>query len=108
MSTKKSKKSLDTFAAKLSLAIRSGKYCLGTKSTLKALRDGSALVVIIANNCPPVQRSQIEYYANMAKAHVHIFRGNNNELGAACGKSFRTSVLAITDVGDSDILSTFA
>lgn len=93
---------------KLSLAIRSGKYTLGTKTTLKSLREGKALVVIIANNCPPIQRSEIEYYANMAKAHIHIFKGNNNELGSACGKSFRTSVLTITDVGDSDILTTFA
>ena len=36
---------------------------------------------------------------------VH-FLGNNIELGTACGKYFRVSVLSITDAGDSDILTT--
>merc|ERR1712032_1244133 len=30
--------------------------------------------------------------------------GNNITLGTACGKMYRTSVLSITEVGDSDIL----
>ena len=31
-------------------------------------------------------------------------RADNITLGTACGKMFRTSVLSITDIGDSDIL----
>merc|ERR1712113_1292967 len=33
-------------------------------------------------------------------------RGNNNELGTACGKYFRVCTLSITDPGDSDIIRT--
>ena len=32
---------------------------------------------------------------------VRAYAGNNNELGTACGKMFRTSVLTILDEGES-------
>lgn len=64
----------------------------------------AAKLVIICNNCPPVRKSEIEYYAMLSKTGVHHYNGNNVDLGTACGKYFRVSVLAITDAGDSDIL----
>lgn len=63
-----------------------------------------AKLVIISNNCPAVRKSEIEYYAMLAKSNVHHFAGNNVDLGTACGKLHRVSVLTITDAGDSDIL----
>lgn len=42
----------------------------------------------------------------LAKTGVHQYSGNNVELGTACGKLHRVSVLAITDPGDSDIIKT--
>ena len=51
-------------------------------------------------------RSEIEYYAMLAKTGVHHYAGNNNELGTACGKYFRVCTLSITDPGDSDIIRT--
>ncbi|CEG74008.1 Putative 60S ribosomal protein [Rhizopus microsporus] len=65
----------------------------------------SAKLIIIAGNCPPLRKSEIEYYAMLSKTGVHHYNGNNIDLGTACGKLFRTSVLSITDAGDSDILS---
>ena len=62
------------------------------------------LLFIAANNCPPLRKSEIEYYAMLAKAGVHHYSGNNNDLGTACGKFFRVSCLSITDPGDSDII----
>lgn len=35
--------------------MKSGKYVLGNKQTLKALRQGKAKLVIIANNTPPLK-----------------------------------------------------
>jgi large subunit ribosomal protein L30e len=40
----------------------------------------------------------------LAKTGVHHYTGNNIELGTACGKFFRVSVLSVTDPGDSDII----
>jgi len=37
-----------------------------------------------------------------------LYDGNNIDLGSACGKFYRVSVLAIVDAGDSDILNEVA
>jgi len=54
------------------------------------------------------RKSEIEYYAMLAKTGVHHYSGNNIELGTACGKYFRVCTLAITDAGDSDIIRSSA
>ena len=52
------------------------------------------------------RKSEVEYYAMLAKTGVHHYAGNNIELGTACGKYFRVGTLAILDPGDSDIIRT--
>lgn len=84
--------------------MRSGKASLGYKQTLKTMRTSKAKMIIISSNCPPLRKSEIEYYALLAKCNVHHYTGTNTDLGTACGKYFRVSVLSITDAGDSDIL----
>ncbi|CAG7931479.1 unnamed protein product [Penicillium olsonii] len=101
----KTKKSGDTLSSRLALVMKSGKVTMGTKSTMKTLRSGKAKLVLISGNCPPLRKSELEYYAMLAKTPVHHFNGNNIELGTACGKLFRCSAMAILDAGDSDILS---
>ncbi|KAF4544331.1 60S ribosomal protein L30 [Lasiodiplodia theobromae] len=100
----KNKKSTDTLASRLALVMKSGKVTLGYKSSLKALRMGKAKLVLIAANTPPLRKSELEYYAMLAKVSVHHYSGNNIELGTACGKLFRCSTLVVLDAGDSDIL----
>jgi len=46
------------------------------------------------------RKSEIEYYAMLAKTGVHHYSGNNIELGTACGKYFRVCTLAIIDPGE--------
>merc|ERR1711983_131010 len=101
---KKTKKTVESINSRLALVMKSGKYVLGYKQTLKSLRQGKAKLVIIANNTPPLRKSEIEYYAMLAKTGVHHYSGNNNELGTACGKYFSVCTLSITDPGDSDII----
>ncbi|KAJ5903377.1 60S ribosomal protein L30 [Penicillium tannophilum] len=101
----KSKKGSDNVNSKLALVMKSGKVTLGTTSCIKTLRSGKAKLVIIAANAPPLRKSELEYYAMLAKTPVHHFSGNNIELGTACGKLFRCSTMAILDAGDSDILT---
>ncbi|KAJ5182679.1 hypothetical protein N7492_000295 [Penicillium capsulatum] len=101
----KTKKSGDTFASRLALVMKSGKVTMGTKSTMKALRSGQAKLVLIAANCPPLAKSELEYYSMLAKTAVHHFHGNNIALGTACGKLYRCSAMAVLDLGDSDILT---
>ncbi len=91
--------------SKLSLVMKSGKYVLGYKSTLRVLRSGEAKLIILSNNCPTVRKAEIEYYALLSKAKVVFYHGNNIALGTACGRFHRCSTIAVIDGGDSDILA---
>ena len=57
------------------------------------------------NRC---SKSEIEYYALLSKTLVEHFKGDNVALGTACGKLFRVCTLAITDPGDSDIITSLS
>ena len=82
--------------------------------------------MIISGNCPPLRKSELEYYAMLSKTGVHHYTGSksgrlspmlrqwpsncftglpdNIDLGTACGRYFRVGCLSIVDPGDSDIL----
>jgi large subunit ribosomal protein L30e len=90
--------------AALKLVMKSGKYKLGYRETLRTLRSGRSKLVLVSNNCPTVRQSEIEYYAMLSKTPVHRFDGGNTELGTACGRYFQVSMLTILESGDSDIL----
>ena len=53
--SKKSKKSIESINSRLGLVVKSGKYVLGYKQTLKTIRQGKAKLIIIANNTPPLR-----------------------------------------------------
>jgi hypothetical protein len=48
-------------------------------------------------------KSEIEYYAMLAKTGVHHYTGNNIELGTACGKYFRVSNVITPLLFDTDV-----
>ncbi|PVU87638.1 hypothetical protein BB560_006460, partial [Smittium megazygosporum] len=104
MAPKKSTKGSENINSRLALVMKSGKYTIGHKSTLKSLRSGKSKLILISGNCPPLRKSEIEYYAMLSKTSVYHYNGNNIDLGTACGKYFRVGVLCVTDAGDSDIL----
>ena len=53
---------------------------IGYRNTIKSLRSGQAKLILISNNCPAIRRTELEYYAVLAKADVHHFDGNNLEV----------------------------
>ncbi|XP_016690799.2 60S ribosomal protein L30-like [Gossypium hirsutum] len=93
------KKTHESINNRLALVMKSGKYTLGYKTILKSLRSSKGKLIIIANNCPPLRKSVIEYYAMLCKVGVHHYNGNNVDLGIACGKYFRVCCLSIIDPG---------
>ncbi|XP_003793526.1 60S ribosomal protein L30-like [Otolemur garnettii] len=98
------KKSLESINLRLQLIIKSEKYMLGHKQTLKMIKEGKVKLVVLTNNCPALRKYEIEYHAMLAKTDVHQYSGNNIELGIARGKYYRVCTLAIIDPGDSDII----
>ena len=101
------KTATESVNSKLALVMKSGKAILGYKSTIKALKKGLLKAILVASNTPSVIKAEINYYAHLADANVHSYAGSNIDLGAACGKYHRVSLLGISDQGDSDILSIF-
>ncbi|XP_021562713.1 60S ribosomal protein L30-like [Carlito syrichta] len=103
VATKKMKNSLESITSGLQLIMKSGKYVLGNKQTLKMVRQVKVKLVILTNNYPALRKSETEFYAMLAKTGVHHYSGNNIELGTVCEKYYRVCTLTITDLGDSDI-----
>ena len=90
--------------SQLTLVIKSGKYALGFKNTMRAIRNGKSKAILLANNLPLLRRAQIQYLCMVGRIKIIEYNGTNTDLGSACGKLFRLSCLSINDAGDSDIL----
>ncbi len=88
-------------ARALKAAATTGEVRYGLAQTLKAIRNGEAKLVVVSANCP----AKDEIASAGAKRTLE-FSGSNVELGAACGKPFAISTLAVIRPGDSNILST--
>ena len=73
-----SKKAAEGINARLAIVTRSGRYTLGYKQCLKSLRKGQSKLVLISNNCPALRKSEIEYYAMLAKVGVHHYAGSES------------------------------
>tara|TARA_B100000959_G_scaffold280459_1_gene342335 strand:+ start:1507 stop:1794 length:288 start_codon:yes stop_codon:yes gene_type:complete len=84
----------------LRLAIDTGKVSVGANQSSKAITSGSAKLVILSSNCP----EETVAVAKNGETPVYSFGENNAVLGAACGKPFPVSIIAILDGGKSDIL----
>uniref|UniRef100_A0A5F9D720 Large ribosomal subunit protein eL30 n=1 Tax=Oryctolagus cuniculus TaxID=9986 RepID=A0A5F9D720_RABIT len=83
VSAKKTKKSLESISPRLQLLMKSEKYMLGDKQSLKMIRQGKAKLTILANNFAALRKSEIEYYIMLAKTGVHRHSGNSIELATA-------------------------
>lgn len=96
------KKTHESLNNRLALVMKSGKYTLGYKTVLKSLRNSKGYIfikknclkenesvlilklliffigklIIISNNCPPLRKSEIEYYAMLSKVGVHHYNGS--------------------------------
>ena len=88
-------------ARALKAAATTGEVRYGLAQTIKAVRNGEAKLVVVSSNCHAK-----EEIASAGAARTLEFSGTNVELGAACGKPYAISALAVIRPGDSNILST--
>jgi large subunit ribosomal protein L30e len=84
----------------LKSASATGNVKSGRAETRKAIESGEAKLVVVSSNCP----SREEFTSGGSTKSIE-FPGTNVELGAACGKPYAISVLAVVAPGDSNILS---
>jgi len=83
----------------LKAAITTGRVEFGVDQTEKAIKTGTAQMIILSRNCPS------KLLTGDVDVKVHVYEGNNMELGALCGKPFSVSALAVIDKGTSNILT---
>uniref|UniRef100_A0A915ECW1 Large ribosomal subunit protein eL30 n=1 Tax=Ditylenchus dipsaci TaxID=166011 RepID=A0A915ECW1_9BILA len=88
MAVKKQKNSTENINSRLALVMKSGKVCLGYKSSLKSIRNERTKLVILSNNVPPLWKSEVQYYAMLGQIGVHEYQGNNIELEQLPASSF--------------------
>ena len=86
----------------LKVALQTGKVRLGLDETLQSAKDKKAKILIVAKSCPDttlLEKSRFD------RIPIYHYDGSAVDLGAACGKPFPVSALAVLDPGSSAILS---
>ena len=86
-------------------AVSTGKCKIGARSTIDAIRNGEARLVVVAANCPRDYYEDIMRYAELASVKVYEFKGSSWDLGEVAGKPFMVSAIAVIEPGDSQILN---
>ena len=64
---KKNNNQSETINARLQLVMKSGKYVLGYRQTVRKLISSKGKLIILSSNTPALRRSEIEYYATISK-----------------------------------------
>lgn len=82
---------------------KKGTIIIGEKQTKVAIQNGSAKLVVMANNCP--RSDAITTLAQENKVPVYNYASSGVDLGYTCGKNFTVSTFAVVDEGESNILS---
>ena len=83
VASKKTKKAMESINSRLALVMKSGKFTIGVRSTLKTIRQGKSKLIIIANNTPALRKSEIEYYCMLAKVRISSLFYYKHFLGGA-------------------------
>jgi large subunit ribosomal protein L30e len=89
----------------LSNLLKTGKYIIGSKRTLKALKRGEIKAVIIASTLKREIKEDIIYYCKISGVPLYTYPGSGWDLGVVCGKPFMVSTIGIIDQGQSNIIS---
>ncbi|MFN4045767.1 MAG: 50S ribosomal protein L30e [Acidilobaceae archaeon] len=84
--------------------VKTGRYYLGSRRSLEAVKRGEAKLLIIAENAPPEIRERALYYAKLSNTPVIVFKGSTTDLGLAVGKPFTVSMIAVLDEGTARLL----
>ena len=88
----------------IATAVKTGKVSFGANTAIQTAKNGKAKMIVLASNCPKPIKEQIEYYGEISKIPIIIYKGDTMDMAAVCNKLFVISALTIREVGDSEIL----
>jgi len=68
---------------------------LGSKRTIKLLKNQKIKLIIIANNCPEIVERDLNQYSKLSNVKIERFEGTAKQLGIFCGKPFPVATVSI-------------
>jgi len=86
----------------LKTTVKKGKVKFGLKQTKQAIKDKTAKLVVIADNCH--YKEEIKKFADSKKTPVYHSKSSSVDLGYTCGKSFAVSSFVVIDDGGTNII----
>jgi len=86
----------------LKVALQTGKVEIGLTETLASAEAKKAKVLIVAKSC---KEKRLTGERRFGTIPIYHYDGTAVELGAACGKPFPISAMAVIDAGSSALLS---
>ncbi len=86
----------------LKVALQTGQVKIGVNETLASAQAKKARLVIVSQTCPA---DSLMKAPKIGAIPIYRYQGTAVELGAACGRPYPISALAILDPGSSAILS---
>ncbi len=86
----------------LKVALQTGTVKVGVHEAVKSAEAKKARLLIVSSSCPD---KRLTGERRFDRIPVYHYEGTAVELGAACGKPFPISALAVLDPGTSAILS---
>ncbi|MCI4320351.1 MAG: 50S ribosomal protein L30e [Thermoplasmata archaeon] len=86
----------------LKVALQTGTVKIGVRESLESAHEKKAKLLVVATTCPEPKLTREK---KVDRVPVYHYEGTSLELGAACGKPFPISALAVIDPGSSAILS---
>ena len=86
----------------LKVALQTGKVRIGLNESIDSAKSKKARLLIVAKSC---KEPTLTNERRFDKIPIYHYDGSAVELGAACGKPFPISAMAVLDPGSSAILS---
>ena len=68
---------------------------LGSRKTIKYLKNNKVKLVVIAKNCPDGVKKDLEQYAKLAGIKLEKYEGTATQLGIVCGKPFPVATVSV-------------
>lgn len=81
--------------AEIKKAIENKMAVMGTKETIKKLKQGKVQKVYVSSNCPGEIKEDLKHLCNVGKVEIIDLVLPNTELGIACKKPFSISVVSV-------------
>ncbi len=76
-------------------ALKKNNLVIGSKQTIKMLKQSKIEKVFLTTNCPEQVREDIENYSKINKVELVNLSYPNDELGVFCKKQYSISVVGI-------------